>query len=195
MKERAARLLSGKNEPSVLERESLARSVLDDTAAKADGGRGRLRLRLAAAAIVGAAAVLLVVIALPNDLTPRSGQVGTSFETICRPGPDCTVGGQLVFRVSNAPEGFEHVAIFARRKDGLVIWYFPTDEYQMSTTFTDSEWMDEGVALVGEHDPGLYIVHALVSTKPVTRATVRQMVEAGGNESHELLRTEVMLHP
>ncbi|MEM8605842.1 MAG: hypothetical protein AAGF92_01955 [Myxococcota bacterium] len=195
MKERAARLLSGRNEPSVLERESLARSVIDDAVGQPDKRRHHLWIRLAAAGAVGAAVVTLLVTPLPRDLAPRSGSAGTTFETICRPGPDCAVGGQLVFRVSNAPQGFEHVAIFAQREDGLVIWYFPTDEREMSATFRDSEWMDEGVALVGAHAPGLYVIHALVSREPVTRASARALVERGGDESHELLRTQVTLHP
>jgi hypothetical protein len=193
MKERAARLLSGKNVPSVLERESLARSVLDDSVGKPN--ESRAPWRLTAALVVGAACVLFVITTLPDELVPRSGEVGTTFETICRPGPDCEVGGRLMFRVSNAPKAFDHIAIFAQRPDGLVIWYFPREEQELSTTFTASEWMEEGVALVGAHEPGLYVIHALLSAEPVTRATVREQVELGGDESHELLRTEVMLKP
>jgi hypothetical protein len=192
--ERAARLLRGKNAPSALERERIVDQILDEV----DGGRKRGRwlrpvsLVLAAGAAVAA---LVVVTRPPGELTPRAGGNGAVIETICVPGPECRRGGQLLLRVSNVASDAGYLAAFSKRPDGLVIWYFPQSEESASAPFSANQWLDEGIILDEAHRPGEYTIHALVSEEALTRSTVREIVEAGGDAEHLLLQAKVRVMP
>jgi hypothetical protein len=192
--ERAARLLRGKNTPSVLERESMVGQILDDVSPK----RARVRWFRSASMIVavGAAATALIfMVRPPDEMTPRAGESGAALETICRPGPACKRGSQLLFRVSNVSNQGGYLAAFAKRADGLVIWYFPRDESASSTAFSQNQWLDEGVILGADHEPGEYRIYALISKEPLARDRIRELIETGGEEQHELLQGKVKVTP
>ncbi len=84
-------------------------------------------------------------------------------------------------------------AFFARRSDNLVVWYFPRDEASTSTPFTTGQWLEQGVVLGADHQPGEYEVIVVVSATALDRASVRELAEAGGD--NRLLRTKVTVAP
>src|SRR5437870_2204200 len=117
-----ARLLAGRNRPTVLEHEELLERVLQQVHApqKAASTRGRWIIWLSSAATVGAVAVAGLLLRRPpaNEFVAR-GEAAPLIRASCKHDP-CRSGDKLVFEVRGTESpGF--LAAVARRSDGAII--------------------------------------------------------------------------
>lgn len=199
------RLLGGKPDLGVSEREQVLERVLKRTAPIPSPVRSRwLLVRWALAMGVVVAIAVPVISQLDSDgreeLTARGGGTPSrpSFSLSClndgRPGP-CLRGSKLVFEV--APAGFRAFAAVAEGPEGSTIWYFPRSG--QSTSVDVSTLGKRGVlseAVVLDDSPGQYLVHGLFTHRALTREEIREVL--GANSAMEtaggirvMLRLEV----
>src|SRR5262245_12685440 len=119
------RLLGGKPDLSVTEREALLGAVLDRAQPRPRRSARWLIGGFAAVAAVALAAVVVVPDPQP-DLTPRGGAITPSLTLSClvdgRVAP-CARGAKLVFEL--APAGHSAFAAVAEAPDGSTLWLFP----------------------------------------------------------------------
>lgn len=179
-----ARLLSGRNEPSVLEKEAafatLSRLLVSP----------RSRQRTLAAvlggilSLSGAAAAIAFFLPLashppdneefatrgPTDRSPALRLACIAADTSEVP---CRVGGTLTFEVSKVPETARFFAAFARRPDGAVLWYFPEPAGRSMELKPTPHLLSQAVRLGAPHVPGDYEVFAVFSSEPMTRAEIK----------------------
>lgn len=186
------RLLSGRDEPSVLEKEDLFERIM----AKVAPPR-RVRLRwpwvgpsLAAA---GAIAALALVLGVQSD---RRGESSGSDEFVARgmsgqgmsdhggfelecvadgQPSSCRIGAKLTFWVSVTPEA-AHFAAFGRRPDGAIVWYVPGPGGQSVriAQSTSPVPLDTAVMLDEIHGAGKIAVFGVFSAKPLTRSEIKR---------------------
>jgi hypothetical protein len=169
--ERLGRLLAGRDEPSIVEREELFRKIDQEVAAP----RSRPRFVLAFGGVFVAASVALLALVvfrpLPDELTPRGHELA-SFSPRCldadAPGP-CRRGGRLVLEVV-PPKDRPFFAAFSRRPDGTIIWYAPRlgEKSAMSGERAAVFAIDE------EHRPGTYAVYAVFSERALEREELKR---------------------
>jgi len=98
------------------------------------------------------------------------------FETHCVAGPSeaCRTGARLAFEVT-ASEGRGYFAAFARRSDGVVIWYFPDPNgLSVAVPRAPPSLLDRAVELGAEQPPGHYQVYGVFSGRPLRRADVKR---------------------
>lgn len=172
----AARLLSGRNRASVLEKEAAFEQVM---VRMPPPRRSPVRLWLGGfAALASAAAVLLVVLQRPADdtLVARGG-ASFGFSTTCL-APDakvrCVVGGKLVFDVKADPAMF--FAAFARGDDGRIVWYWPLSGQRSVSVraLADGQAGAHAFVLGAEQPAGRYTVHGVLSATPLDRAAIKR---------------------
>jgi hypothetical protein len=165
------RLLSGRDSPSVSEKEELFERIY----ARSEPGRRRWLVPSLGAALASAAAVVLMVTQLRGPSVPEfqargGGALGAGPELAlsCSAEP-CREGAKLSFAVRSASGGY--FAAFARRSDGVVIWYFPeaSAESQPVPGGGARAVLDRAVVLGPEHLPGRYEVFGVFTARPLTR--------------------------
>jgi len=176
--ETVARLLSGRDLPSVLEKERLFERIHAHVAAQPTATRSTWQRWVWACA--GAAALLAAALfrpiatefaargsALPNTPSFRPLCVG---EAISR----CKPGSALAFEVSSG-SATPYFAAFARRADGTVVWYFPAaNGVSVPLVATGgSALLDHGVQIGAEQPPGHYEIYGIFSALPLSRAELR----------------------
>ena len=195
-----ARLLSGRDGPSVLEQEADFERLMH----KLDRGRKPVRwgfwLPAAAAATAMAAAfVLLLQEPAADELAARGGQAGQpALQVLCvehGAAGRCPSGGRLAFVA--AAKGYRYLAIFARRSDGLVIWYFPSAEGQ-SVPIADhpGEALQRGIKLGDDQPPGTYEIVSVFSKTPLTRAELKRDLGAElQSATHRVVRQSFIVEP
>lgn len=171
------RLLAGKPGPSVLEKEAAFEDVLDGVDAK----RRRPWLPWVSFGVaVSTAALALFTLRPPIDEFAKRGSPGPVFRPHCLhagAASDCMVGGKLLFEV-RAPESHPHLAVFARRPDGAVIWYLPGPEAQTATVSSVRPTvLETGFELGADHPEGSYTVFAIFSAGPETRASLKRQLD------------------
>ena len=183
-----ARLLSGRNEPSVLEKEAMFEQIMRDVRPQ----RRRARWIWAAPALACAAAAMLVLWprAGRDEFAARGGAerqptlrvvcVGTGSAT------ECPVGGLLAFEVD--PRPFRYVALLARGGDGRTVWYFPAAEARSLSVDGHAALLRRGVRLGESQPPGRYEILLMSSREPLTRAEIKAML---GAESSDASRVRV----
>jgi hypothetical protein len=173
-----ARLLSGRDGPSVLEQEAGFERVLQ----KLDRGRAPLHwgfwLPITGAAAALAAVVLTLFAPEPaSELAARGGgDRAPALQALCvesGAAGRCASGDRLAF-VAEA-EGYAYLALFARRSDGLVIWYFPSADGQ-SVPIADQAGkpLQLGAKLGEDQPPGSYELVGVFSRSPLTRAAIKR---------------------
>jgi hypothetical protein len=194
------RLLSGRNEPSVLEKEAALELVLAQVGAPPR--RWPWGARVAAAGLPAFAAALAVVLVFfvgspSGDIASEDGFQargdGTnasvaSFALRCvnedpaaasRPDDvECRQGTVLGFSAS-PPTGKTHFAAFAQRSDGAVLWYFPEAGGQSASLKAEGgakAVLPRGVPLGAEHPPGSYEVYGVFSSTPLSRERLRKIL-------------------
>jgi len=199
----AARLLSGQDRLSIIEKEQILQAVLQ---AKPVGERSLpwgLTMRLGAAT----AGLLLVVwmawfIAdpAPGAFTSRGTSDRGSFALACLgqgSGLHCQRGDRLLFRVS-PPAGKPFFSAIANRPDGVTLWYFPSDEGQ-SVPIDQNNFqgvLSVGVAMGEDHLHGRIEVLGLFSAMPLNKAQIRARVlsaPAANDEEIVLVRRHFVL--
>jgi len=196
-----ARLLSGKDRLSVVEKEAILERIIDQTKAekKSEPASWMSVRRLsytAAAAVVLFAVPLLIYLALtpvPDEFISRGISGSPSgFTVACLGAGDdgfCHPGDKLFFKV-NAPEGKPFFSAFARRTDGTVIWYFPGEEFSHSIEVSKNNYegvLSVGVLLGSEHRPGYYVVFGLFSSRRLSKSQIREAVEEYGTVSGDIV--------
>ena len=84
----------------------------------------------------------------------------------------CSTGAKLLFDLDGTT-GYRYFAAFARRGDGVVLWYFPDTPDGTSVELEAANTrgvLDRSIVLGGEHAPGHYQVFGVFSQAPLTRA-------------------------
>jgi hypothetical protein len=179
-----ARLLSGRNEPSVLEKEAGFEAVMHAV----DRGQRARRGWLWAGSLAAAAAALLLVFVRPGseageEFTSRGGGGGQLGLLCVPPSPSrapgaeearCVAGGKLAFDVSGTENLY--FAAFARRADGTVLWYWPapTGRSLPVSAFADRRAPHTAVMLDASHPAGRYDVFGVFSRKPLGREELKR---------------------
>ena len=194
-----ARLLSGRARPSVLEKEKVFERVYARTRAAS-----MLRPRWVAlgglTAAAAAAAVWLALRADPVEFAARGADESRPvLHVVCletgRKGV-CGAGGRLAFEIQGL--AFRHVAVFARRQDGLVIWYFPESSGTSPpvSAHGQSTLLRRGVQVGTNQPPGDYEVYAVFSDEALTRERIKAGLDDDFNArgdwvvTHQTLRIE-----
>jgi len=197
-----ARLLSGRDGPSVLEQEADLERVMQ----RLDRGRAPVRWGFwlpatAALTAVAAAFVLLVKEPEADQLTARGGQAeAPALQVICVEhgvAGRCPSGGRLAF-VAAPSSRYRYLGLFARRSDGLVIWYFPSADGQ-SVPIADrsGEPLRRGIKLSDDQPPGRYEIIGVFSDGPLSRAEIKRELgaELQSGLHHRVVRQSFVVEP
>jgi hypothetical protein len=193
-----ARLLSGRNEPSVLEKEALFERIVT-------AGEPRRRHRPTFAMMVAvftsmagavAATALVLHFRTPADPELQSRGKATAVPTVrlacleTAQAGTCRLGDTLAFEIGGLPTDRRHFAAFARRADGVVIWYFPTADGQSEPVNSTSGLLKQAVRLGPPHVPGPYQIVVVFSRMPMTRADIKKALEASPTPADGILVLE-----
>ena len=190
------RLLSGRDRPSITEREAVLDRLLE-------GAGPRTRPfwtveRWAWALAAAAAALLLVPSALllhgrGERLTARGGAEPVAVvELACSrgdPAQGCPRGAKLFFRVQ-APEKRRYFAALGVSQTGSAVWYFPSGDAQRSELLpaAGSGVLAQAIVLGDEHLPGVYQVLSVFSEWPMAREEIRKAIEDAAERSTTIVR-------
>jgi hypothetical protein len=194
------RLLSGRDAPSVSEREELFERIY----ARTDAGRRRWLAPALGAALASAAAGVLMFMQLrsPADAEFRargSGLpvAGPELTLACTEGVTCRSGDKLSLAVRAAESAY--FSAFARRFDGVVIWYFPEPlgASQALPNGGARAVLDRAVLLGPEHLPGRYEVFGVFTRRPFTRAEIKLALgdDLAGSAEAIVLRRSLEIAP
>jgi hypothetical protein len=172
-----ARLLSGRREPSVLEKEEVLERVLREVAPRR--APRRMAWRFAAAAFAAAALALLAL--LPwrggdDEFAARGDdERKPSLRAVCvETGQlgSCPVRGTLAFELD--AQQYEYAALLARDAAGAITWYFPqSDGRSLPVSGAQGEPLREGVRLGESQPPGRYELVLVLSHAPLDRSQVK----------------------
>ena len=139
-----------------------------------------LRAFLAAGLLAGgAAAALLLVPRTGNDFSAKggAGAGAPALEISCAGGSldACPVGSRLIFGVEGATSGY--LAAYADPAGGGErIWYFSADGQSPALAPVAGTQVARKAILLGhEHVLGDYLVHVLVTARPLSRAELGQV--------------------
>jgi hypothetical protein len=179
--EQLARLLAGRDQPSVLEKEAAFEVIY---ARVADRGRPAQRWRWALA-LAAAAAVLLMWVRPHTDegFRARGVQLAERFTISCLPAhgapeldaqASCTPGNRLVLQLEPSAER-HFFALFMRRSDGAIVWYFPSESEPMpdiAGEHVGGVWGRSALLAEGS-PPGTYTVFAVFAPRPLSRAALK----------------------
>ena len=177
--EAAARLLSGRNSPSVLQKDALFEQIYRRVTSQSVATRWQWkRVSFVAAAALSVAATVLLWPTASPEFAARGGPLVNepAFRVLClgRGEASCRQGGTLAFEI--APRAQAHYfAAFARRTDGVIVWYFPTVD-GLSTLLAQQESplvLDHAVELGSEQPPGRYEIFGVFSDGPLSRAAIK----------------------
>ncbi len=206
-----ARLLSGRDRPSVLEKEQMLEHIEQEVEREQAASRPRVALRIAAwgAPLAAAAALALwwFAPAREPELAARgtahapqvAPPVAASLSVRClrsgAPAP-CRRGGALGFVLAGVGER-RHFAALSVRADGTVLWYLPApSERSLELSPGAGEQAVERLIELGdEHAEGHYAVYGVLSDGPLTRAQVRAALGPAreGDGSVTVLRTTLQI--
>jgi hypothetical protein len=184
--EQLARLLSGRDQPSVLEKEAAFAAIY---ARVADRGRPAQRWPWALA-LSAAAAGLLMWGRFQSDSAPtaeefraRGVQAAERFAISCYPvhgapaldaQTSCAPGSRLALQLEPSAEN-HYLALFVRRSDGAIVWYFPSESEPMPDVAGEhlgSVWQKSAL-LAESSPPGTYTVFAVFAPRPLSRAVLK----------------------
>ncbi len=179
------RLLSGRDGLSRPEHEAIFASVLGQTQDAAESEAAPAWwTRWWWVGVVALAAVALAAVLMPTSpvepddaFTPRGVEDGAQVELDC--GGACHLGGRVLLTFSNA-SSFSHVAAFAFREDGAVVWFAPASADAQSVALPDVArgLLPFQVEVDDTLPPGAHAVVVVFSTKPMTRTQVEQAYES-----------------
>jgi len=196
-----ARLLSGRDEPSVLEQEAIFEQVMRNVAPPKQ--RSPWSWAWAPGLVAAAAAVLFVV--LPSE-APRpeseftargTGEVGV-FAAHCADAQGgqqpCRAGMNLSI-VLEPPKGRDFFALLARRPDGAVVWYYPKDGKAMPSVKNQraSEPWSETAHIADGAPAGSYSWVGVFAEEPMTREELKVALgdELRGNDKLTVLTRSI----
>lgn len=176
------RLLSGRDQLSIVEKEQILDTVLggvarESGAAEPAGATAPRRARWWWLGLPALAMTIAVVIIAPW----RSTSTTTTSEFSARGGDQLFAAfapvqsnGKLLFDV-HGTSGYRYFAAFSRRTDGTILWYFPTPTGTSLDLATQPATgvLDQGIVLGDEHQPGTYRVYGVFSHEPLTRDAIK----------------------
>ena len=178
--DRLARLLSGRPGLSRPEKEEILDAVLAEVAPQEEVAERRGWFGVVGALVAAAAALVLVLVPGPapeeETLTARGAGDKPVLTVVCAATSEagrCNRGGELLFELADARR-WRHAAVFAFREDDTVIWYDDDAalEHDGATVLLPLR-----AKLGADHPPGRYDVAAVLSTRPLDRATIRRIYE------------------
>ncbi|MEQ8568044.1 MAG: hypothetical protein RMA76_24195 [Deltaproteobacteria bacterium] len=191
---RLARLLSGRDEPSVLETEALFDRIASDVAPRPWWRRPVAWGALSGIATAAAAAFLFVALPDSGEFGSRGGE-----EAVLRPhcvtgaetGP-CTTGAKLLFD-ARPPEGAPHFAALAKRPDGTFIWYLPAPDARSAALGAETAVVATAIRLGDEHPAGAYTVFGVFTKDAMTRDEIEAAVgdDLAGGPGVTVVRREL----
>jgi hypothetical protein len=203
------RLLSGRDRLSRPEKEAIFDAVVDALDRPAPQAT---RARWFALGIAVALALVLAFVLRPGQhvvpdeggrpsvheaLVERGvGDAGPQLTLLCGDRPlarACPPGTELGFEVAALGE-HRHVAMFATRPDGAVIWYMPAAvdaSTQALASDDDVVLVPHRVELGPEHVPGRYEITAVFSAQPLTREDVKAAVREGSRDGIAIVEREL----
>ncbi len=180
-----ARLLSGRNRPSVLEKEAAFEQVM----ARMPKRPSRW-LRGVGLSTAGALAAALMVWLSSSRHATELGElaargaattVPNSFELVCglrKAAGHCVQGDKLGFVVHAPADRF--FAAFARRSDGTVLWYWPAlaGKSIPASALAALNASSDAVLLDSAHVAGRYTIFGVFSTRPLGREAIQSALGA-----------------
>ena len=179
-----ARLIAGRDAPSVLEKEQLFERIYEQV--QPSRPPSRLGAWVAAGGVLAAAALALIFVrpSQPEFQARGGGSPGTGPELVvaCAGVAECQSGAKLTLTVRSAldtaGQSHSYFAAFARRFDGTIIWYFPEPGARSLELPQTGEraLLDRAVLLGGEHLPGHYDVYGVFTRRPLTREELKLAV-------------------
>jgi hypothetical protein len=196
---RLARLLSGRDEMSRLEKDQTLEQVLRET-----GRSPLLRARRAwLVAAISAAAGVLVAPSVWHRLAPGEFQArgaapaATPTMTLrCLDGPlggrhACRPGGRLAFEVVPAGSA-RYFAAYAQRPDGAVIWYYPSKDARSLDLAEGAAHglLGRAIVLGAEHVSGKYKVAGVFTTRAMTRGELKAELTRRAGQPRETVVVE-----
>lgn len=193
-----ARLLSGRDEPSVLEKEEHFRQLLQrlpSPSHRVAGSRvGRFVVALCGLSLAGAAAGVLLLMRSHSSGTehvfPSAGEfaprgaahdpreaASASVRLACIDAQgrelSCAIGRTLVFEFDGIPKEYPFFSAFAQTPDGTTLWYYPDAEGQSPALERSNALQNRAIRLEPPHTEGEYRIYSIFSRTPVTRADIR----------------------
>jgi hypothetical protein len=148
-----------------------------DGAVRAAAPRRRGWRQLLAVLLPATAAALLLLLWPRQAFTPKGAPASTLLEVTCVDGARdrCRAGETLLFHVGGANQGGVLTAWAEPAGGGEAIWYFPpSDDRPLTVAATPAmQTLGRGVRLGPEQPPGAYVVHLVLTARPLTRAEAR----------------------
>jgi hypothetical protein len=124
-----------------------------------------------------------------DDFTSRGTSALAPVRAFCGSDPSgdtCRVGEPLFFELRGEPPA-RYLAVYARRADGAVIWYFPDDAAGRSLDIAahrSEHALDRQIELGPEHVAGRYTLTFLFSAQPLQREDMKALpTEAPGRST------------
>jgi hypothetical protein len=194
------RLLAGRDQLSVREKEQALERVLARTARHTPGAAMLPRM-IPRWGFAFAGLALLVPVVLffarsrwQGELTARGGgALAPTFEVSCLSGSgetaSCTRGDRMVFWIS--PGRFRAFAALALAPDGKTLWYFPNDESATSVDLAGSKWpgmLGRAAVIDGSHVPGSYSLYGVFSSEPLSKEQIRRAIQNAGSPGVVVVR-------
>ena len=182
-----ARLLAGRNEPSVLEKEAAFEELM-----KRVSHEKRRRGLLFGGLALAAAAFLAVVSQRDAEFGTRGGGHGALALKCIPPGDGtrCVAGGKLTLDVGGSSSLY--FAAFARRSDGTIVWYWPSASGSSPpvASFAHKRAPHTAIQLDAAHPAGPYEVYGVFSARPLDRTQLKKALgdELRGDGTVEVLR-------
>lgn len=173
---RLARLLAGRDEPSVLETEAL----FDRIAGAAEAPPWwRRRATWAGFGALAATAAALVLVPRGDEFGARGGDAA-----VLRPHcviddakAPCARGAKLLFD-ARPPDDKPYFAAFARRPDGKVVWYLPAPDEKSAALPDRTAVVPTAARLGDEHPAGEYTLYGVFTPNAASRAELQATVGA-----------------
>jgi hypothetical protein len=177
------RILAGRNQLGVTEKEEILARVLQTTSPPR-----RTRPFVLPAWAWGATAVVLLAPALfflahrpISEFAARGGEAVPSFVVSCLSpegrGSACAPGGKMVFQIDPGP--FRAFAAIAEAPDGTTLWYFPGGDRAFGIDLTGLKpngLLEEAISIGSAGPAGEYVIHGLFSERPLSKNEVRDAI-------------------
>lgn len=197
-----ARLLSGRDEPSVLEQEAIFERVMQGVAPPARASVGARSRRAWPIALAAAAALLLWrplrgSLEKPDELVARGGGESATLVVGCsdaRGAVPCAPGMKVSLQLT-PPSGRNYFALLAQRPDGKLVWYYPKPAETTPLLDAKLPLYPEAPLLADDAPAGSYRWLAVFSHEPLTREELKTRLkdDLSGDASVTLIRRTLLV--